>query len=224
MTTPRKSSKSKLTQGTLFTYVPPQPTHQAIDEATNTYQANANTLNPDIIRKVFFEAVDKLPKNITHRKLNNRHTNGLKIALAGLVTPLAPDLYAVRGLYTDRKAPPYTVNLKAKTCTCADSEKGNTCEHRWAAYTIKKALEAQPINPITTTPSIDELETTALEKWTTALDKIRELHTGEINDLEQIDSAVSDIAMQMNGAVRSMNNWLEAVKTSSLFKLEENAS
>jgi hypothetical protein len=71
--------------------------------------------------------------------LNGRQEKALKLALNGHVTRKAEHIYSVRSENGDRF---YLVDLERKFCTCPDSEKGNACKHRLAAYLIEQGLKA----------------------------------------------------------------------------------
>ena len=41
----------------------------------------------------------------------------------------------------------YKVDLDARSCECPDSQKGNTCKHRIAAYYVEQANQMNPLKP-----------------------------------------------------------------------------
>jgi hypothetical protein len=109
--------------------------------------------------------------------LNGRQEKALKLALNGHVTRKAEHIYSVRSENGDHF---YLVDLERKFCTCPDSEKGNACKHRLAAYLIEQGLKAakdapaQAVEPTSTPKKVAEAspispQEEALEKARLAL-------------------------------------------------------
>lgn len=66
-----------------------------------------------------------------------RLERGLRIHQAGMVEPTQdPTVYFVRS--ESNELAKYRVDLQARTCTCPDSGRGNTCKHRTAAWLYKE--------------------------------------------------------------------------------------
>lgn len=117
----------------------------------------------------FIEGVEKAAQKFISslndtalKAFNGRLERGLEMAKNGAVTLAAdnnhPRRYFVHSAGSNKV---YTIDLDAKTCDCPDSQKGNTCKHRVAAYyfeqaTIRKMpvnLQKQPGPDSTSTPS-----------------------------------------------------------------------
>lgn len=98
--------------------------------------------------------------------LNGRQERALKMALEGHVTRKAERIFSVRGEDGQHS---YLVNLEARTCTCPDSQKGNVCKHRLAAYLVEQAdkatreMASQP-SPQVDPSDEDDAEIEAIEK------------------------------------------------------------
>ena len=75
-------------------------------------------------------------------RFNGRLERGLELALNHYVTPEADlaNCYQVRSAAGNGF---YQVDLEKKTCQCPDSQKGNTCKHRIAAYYYSQAIKLQ---------------------------------------------------------------------------------
>ena len=101
----------------------------------------------DLIEQVARKFVASLTQAAI-KSFNGRLERGLDLARQGAVTPLLdpahPRCFLVRSLDSNQI---YRVNLGAKTCDCPDSQKGNTCKHRIAAYYIEQANKQKPADP-----------------------------------------------------------------------------
>lgn len=135
------SAKSFVTK---FMYSPLSPKPQQVREVEVTddivYQA-------DILDRVAEQFISSLRPEVVS-SLNGRLERGLALAKqwSGVHTPEAgkPRCYRVRS--SDGYSF-YKVDLDARTCECPDSQKGNTCKHRIAAYYIEQANRMNPLKP-----------------------------------------------------------------------------
>jgi hypothetical protein len=101
----------------------------------------------DVLDRVAEQFISSLrPEVVT--SLNGRLERGLALAKQWSVVhcPEAgkPRCYRVRS--SDGYSF-YRVDLDARTCECPDSQKGNTCKHRIAAYYIEQANRMNPLKP-----------------------------------------------------------------------------
>ena len=80
--------------------------------------------------------------------LNGRLERGLALAKSWSVVHCPerdkPRCYRVR---SSDGSSLYRVDLDARSCECMDSQKGNTCKHRIAAYYVEQANQINPLNP-----------------------------------------------------------------------------
>jgi hypothetical protein len=80
--------------------------------------------------------------------LNGRLERGLTLAKSWSVVHCPerdkPRCYRVR---SSDGSSLYRVDLDARTCECPDSQKGNTCKHRIAAYFVEQANMVSPLKP-----------------------------------------------------------------------------
>lgn len=96
------------------------------------------------------------------RAFNGRLERALELAKSGAVTAMADADHPRRFRVNSSAAghPPYEVDLDAKTCTCPDSQKGNACKHRMAAYYVEQASKLrrnaapQPVQPVNHPPVV----------------------------------------------------------------------
>ncbi len=80
--------------------------------------------------------------------LNGRLDRGLELAKSWSVVhcpePDKPRCYRVR---SSDGSSLYRVDLDARSCECLDSQKGNTCKHRIAAYYVEQANQFNYLKP-----------------------------------------------------------------------------
>jgi hypothetical protein len=121
----------------------PTKTHKVREEAFTeeiVYQA-------DVLDRVAEQFNSSLSPEIVNA-LNGRLERGLALAKQWSVihTPEAgkPRCYRVRS--SDGYSF-YKVDLDARACDCPDSQKGNICKHRIAAYYIEQANQLNPLKP-----------------------------------------------------------------------------
>ena len=80
--------------------------------------------------------------------LNGRLERGLELAKSWSVVHCPerdkPRCYRVR---SSDGSSLYRVDLDARSCECPDSQKGNTCKHRIAAYYVEQANKMNPLKP-----------------------------------------------------------------------------
>lgn len=83
----------------------------------------------------------------TIQQMNGRLERGLEMALSGAVKadPIASQPHRFKMLSSDG-CHFYTIDLDAKTCDCPDSQKGNHCKHRIAAFLYKEGSEMKQKN------------------------------------------------------------------------------
>ena len=75
------------------------------------------------------------------RTFNGRLERGLALVRENAVTPLKERQYEVRSANAKQSPYSYQVNLAERSCTCPDSQKGNICKHRVAAYYYEQAMK-----------------------------------------------------------------------------------
>jgi hypothetical protein len=118
----------------------------------NTKKSIREIVAPSIPVTPWIEKVDVVAKKFVGslneaslKNFNGRLDRGLELAKQGAVLPVAgyPRRFQVRSLDTPQI---YDVDLDARTCTCPDSQKGNTCKHRVAAYYFEQANKLTPVN------------------------------------------------------------------------------
>ena len=108
----------------------------------------------DVLDRVAEQFISSLRPEVVS-SLNGRLERGLALAKQWSVVhcPEAgkPRCYRVRS--SDGYSF-YKVDLDARSCECPDSQKGNTCKHRIAAYYIEQANRMNPLkpNPVPATP------------------------------------------------------------------------
>ena len=85
-------------------------------------------------RKVFESFSDRMKA-----ALNGREDRALKLALDGHVTHKSARIFSVRSENGDYS---YLVNLDKSFCNCPDSQKGQVCKHRLAAYLVEQSMQA----------------------------------------------------------------------------------
>jgi hypothetical protein len=74
------------------------------------------------------------------QQMNGRLERGLEIAQAGWVTPYDTNtLVQFKVKSSDPSKLPYMVDLRSRTCTCPDHQKGHYCKHRVAAQVYRLA-------------------------------------------------------------------------------------
>ena len=82
------------------------------------------------------------------KALNGRLERGLELAKCWSVVHCPerdkPRCYRVR---SSDGSSLYRVDLDARSCECPDSQKGNTCKHRIAAYYVEQANQLNPLKP-----------------------------------------------------------------------------
>ena len=80
--------------------------------------------------------------------LNGRLERGLELAKSWSVVHCPerdkPRCYRVR---SSDGSSLYRVDLDTRSCECPDSQKGNTCKHRIAAYYVEQANKMNPLKP-----------------------------------------------------------------------------
>jgi hypothetical protein len=135
------STKSLVTKF-VYTLLSPKPQQVKEVEVTEVivYQS-------DVLDRVAEQFISSLrPEVVT--ALNGRLERGLALAKQWSVVhcPEAgkPRCYRVRS--SDGYSF-YKVDLDARTCDCPDSQKGNTCKHRIAAYYVEQANQPNPLKP-----------------------------------------------------------------------------
>ena len=84
-------------------------------------------------RQVFESFSDRLKAT-----LNGRQERALKLALNGYVTHKSGRIFSVR---SEDGQHSYLVDLDKRFCTCPDSQKGQVCKHRLAAYLIEQSKQ-----------------------------------------------------------------------------------
>ena len=72
-------------------------------------------------------------------KLNGRQERALKLALGGHVTHKVERIFSV---LSESGAHTYLIDLDRGFCSCPDSQKGQVCKHRIAAYLVEQACKA----------------------------------------------------------------------------------
>ena len=101
----------------------------------------------DVLDRVAEQFISSLRPEVVS-SLNGRLERGLALAKQWSVVhcPEAdkPRCYRVRS--SDGYSF-YKVDLDARTCECPDSQKGNTCKHRIAAYYVEQANKMNPLKP-----------------------------------------------------------------------------
>lgn len=85
-------------------------------------------------RKVFESFSEKM-----RSALNGRQERALRLALDGHVVHKSARIFTVR---SEDNQHAYLVNLDKSFCTCPDSQKGNACKHRLAAYIFEQSMKA----------------------------------------------------------------------------------
>ena len=85
-------------------------------------------------RKVFESFSDRMKA-----ALNGREDRALKLALEGHVTHKSARIFSVRSENGEHS---YLVNLDKSFCNCPDSQKGQVCKHRLAAYLVEQSMQA----------------------------------------------------------------------------------
>ena len=98
-------------------------------------------------RKVFESFSERMKAS-----LNGRQERALQLAVQGHVTHKTGRIYSVR---SQNGAHAYLVDLDRKFCNCPDSQKGNICKHRIAAYLIEQANQVSQSSPMSV-PNSDE--------------------------------------------------------------------
>jgi len=96
--------------------------------------------------------------------LNGRQERALKLALEGHVTHKSARIFSVRSENGEHS---YLVNLEKSFCNCPDSQKGQVCKHRLAAYLVEQSMQANqqvaqqpesPEEPKQMTPQEESIE------------------------------------------------------------------
>jgi hypothetical protein len=146
---------------------------------TNLHETLAPAFVTSTLEQEIEQVARKFVATLTQATLasfNGRLARGLELAKVGAVSsvlnPAHPRCFQVRsteGLQT------YQVDLDTKTCTCPDSQKGNTCKHRVAAYYFEQTLKVKPTSgspvemqtpivapPLAQTTAIQETKTPSL--------------------------------------------------------------
>jgi hypothetical protein len=109
----------------------------------------------DVLDRVAEQFISSLKPEVVS-SLNGRLERGLELAKQWSVVhcpePDRPRAYHVR---SSNGISFYKVDLDARTCDCPDSQKGNTCKHRIAAYYIEQANKLNPLkpSPVLTSPT-----------------------------------------------------------------------
>jgi hypothetical protein len=136
------SAKSFVTKF-MYSLLSPKPQQVKEVEITDdiVYQA-------DVLDRVAEQFISSLRPDVVS-SLNGRLERGLALAKQWSVirTPVTgkPRSYRVRS--SDGYSF-YKVDLDARTCECPDSQKGNICKHRIAAYYIEQANKMNPLKPL----------------------------------------------------------------------------
>jgi hypothetical protein len=119
----------------------------------NTQKSIREIVAPSIPVTPWMEKVEVVAKKFVAslneaslKNFNGRLDRGLELAKQGAVLPVAgyPRRFQVRSLDTPQI---YDVDLDARTCTCPDSQKGNTCKHRVAAFYFEQANKSSTASP-----------------------------------------------------------------------------
>ena len=118
-------------------------THQVREvEITEPIVHQADVL--DLVAEQFIASLK--PEIVS--SLNGRLERGLALAKSWSVLHCpeseSPRCYRVR---SSDGSSLYRVDLDARTCECPDSQKGNTCKHRIAAYYVEQANQMNPLKP-----------------------------------------------------------------------------
>jgi len=135
---------SPITQVAKFMYSLLSPkTHQVKEvEVTEEIVHQSDVL--DLVAERFITTLKPEVVNA----LNGRLERGLTLAKSWSVVhcPEAdkPRCYRVR---SSNGSSLYRVDLDARSCECPDSQKGNTCKHRIAAYYVEQANQVNPLKP-----------------------------------------------------------------------------
>jgi hypothetical protein len=105
----------------------------------------------DLVAKKFVASLNEAAL----KNFNGRLERGLELAKKGTVSPVAghPRRFQVHSLDATNI---YEVDLDAKTCTCPDSQKGNSCKHRVAAYYYE---QANKLSPTVSSPAANTMST-----------------------------------------------------------------
>ncbi len=130
-----------MSQNPLFVYVPmvhTRPIRETAPAEARTVSNTRNTILPELIDHIAAEFIAGL-KPDTFKRMKTRLARGLKMAKDGSVSVTdEPGKFLVKSAGVKNRQ--YEVDLDARTCTCPDSRKGNSCKHRIASYYIQQAL------------------------------------------------------------------------------------
>ena len=131
----------------------------------NIQKANRNScvirevVAPPIQATPWMEKIDQVASKFVSslneaslKNFNGRLERGLELVKGGAVAPVAgyPRHFQV---HSQNAFNIYEVDLDAKTCTCPDSQKGNCCKHRVAAYYFEQASKLSTALPSPTVVS-----------------------------------------------------------------------
>ena len=119
---------------------------------------NATALSTPVLPAIIEQTANQIYSTFNDRfkaRLNGRQERALKLAVEGKVTHKTERIFSVR---SENSSHVYLVDLAKGYCNCPDSDVGNVCKHRLAAYLIEQAMKAGQVNEPETSPKNETIE------------------------------------------------------------------
>lgn len=136
---------SRQTNSSNFTYLPHILRRLFVHEVATPLRVDPQLAG--FIRQAQTTFISQLTLQ-ARQQFNGRLERGLELALNGSIhpapTPSQPHRYEVLSSHGDQS---YMVDLDDRHCECPDSQKGNHCKHRIAAYYYDQALQLKEAKP-----------------------------------------------------------------------------